>query len=313
MLLIAGYAHVPPYGPSVSDPDQKTFRPTFARTWYEAAVDATQMRRAIARTPLAPVAAFPKRLARVARHDAKVLRISARWLVTSREHHNYTYELTKLSRHHLAWFVSVVCDIPVKQVRAYVAEIESDDVLRHHIERATATAARRGLADKQSTTPDAWGGTRSSAPPAPHTWWRPASTRGWAPASWRPPCSATRRRATRAGSRRWTSTPRPATWPPQPWSEVVDLVIGDSIASIGALDRPVDLFLHDSDHSRAHEKREFDAVEPKLAPGAHPAHRQRHQHQCARRARRAHRPAVPRLPGEPANHWYPGDGIGVAW
>ena len=39
-------------------------------------MDATQLRRAIARTPLAPVAAFPKRLARVARHDAKVLRVS---------------------------------------------------------------------------------------------------------------------------------------------------------------------------------------------------------------------------------------------
>lgn len=54
-------------------------------------MDATKLRRAIARTRLASVAAFPKRLARVARHDAKVLRTSARWLLTSREHHNYTY------------------------------------------------------------------------------------------------------------------------------------------------------------------------------------------------------------------------------
>ncbi|MDI5939431.1 class I SAM-dependent methyltransferase, partial [Micromonospora sp. DH15] len=72
-------------------------------------MDATKLRRAVARTRLAPVAAFPRRLARVARYDAKVLRASARWLVTSREHHNYTYELTTLSRHHLSWFVSVVC------------------------------------------------------------------------------------------------------------------------------------------------------------------------------------------------------------
>lgn len=108
-----------------------------------------KLRRAIARTPLAPVAAFPKRLARVARHDAKVLRTSARWLVTSREHHNYTYDLTKLSRHHLAWFVSVICDRPVKQVRGWFDEVESDQPLRQHIERATAGSARRGLADRQ--------------------------------------------------------------------------------------------------------------------------------------------------------------------
>jgi hypothetical protein len=90
-------------------------------------VDATKLRRAIARTRLAPVAAFPKRLVRVARHDSKMLKVSARWLVTSREHHNYTYDLTWLSHSHLAWFVSVVCDIPIKQVRTYLREIEADE------------------------------------------------------------------------------------------------------------------------------------------------------------------------------------------
>src|SRR3712207_1159720 len=110
---------------------------------------ATNLRRAIARTPLAPVAAFPRRLARVARHDARVLRTSARWLFTSREHHNYTYDLTRLSREHLAWFVAAVCDTPVKQVRAYLDEIEGDTALRRHIERGVATSARRGLADRE--------------------------------------------------------------------------------------------------------------------------------------------------------------------
>lgn len=112
-------------------------------------MDAVKLRRAIARTRLAPVAAFPKRLVTVARHDVKVLRTSARWLLASREHHNYTYELTKLSRSHLAWFVSVVCDLPVTQVRSYLEEIESDEALRRHIAAATGSAARRGLADKQ--------------------------------------------------------------------------------------------------------------------------------------------------------------------
>ena len=37
-----------------------------------------------------------------------MLAASARWLVTSREHHNYTYDLTALNRDHLAWFVAAV-------------------------------------------------------------------------------------------------------------------------------------------------------------------------------------------------------------
>src|SRR5690606_2431381 len=110
---------------------------------------ATDLRRAVARTPLAPLAAFPKRFLRVARHDAQVIGTSLRWLFTSREHHNYTYDLTPLNREHLAWFVSLLCDVPVSRVRYWFDEIEGDDALRTRIETATAASDRRGLADKQ--------------------------------------------------------------------------------------------------------------------------------------------------------------------
>ncbi|MET8356255.1 class I SAM-dependent methyltransferase [Micromonospora sp. NPDC005171] len=277
-------------------------------------MDATQLRRAIARTPLAPVAAFPKRLARVARHDAKVLRASARWLVTSREHHNYTYELTTLSRHHLTWFVSVVCDIPVQRARGYVAEIESDDVLRHHIEQASATAARRGLADKKVRYARRVGWYAIVRATHPAHVVETGVDKGLGTCVL---ASALLRNAQEGHPGRVTSldiNPE-AGYLAQvaPWSEVVDLVIGDSIASIGALDRPVDLFLHDSDHSRAHEKREFDAVQPKLAPGAILlTDNVTSTNVLAEHAERTGRRFLA-YRESPANHWYPGDGIGVAW
>ena len=94
---------------------------------------------------------------------------------------------------------------------------------------------------------------------------------------------------------------------------VVDLVVGDSIASIGALDRPVDLFLHDSDHSVAHERREFAAVESKLAPGALLLTDNVTMTSVLAEHAETHRPAVSGLPREAGRHWFPGDGIGVAW
>ncbi|MEW2142373.1 class I SAM-dependent methyltransferase [Micromonospora vinacea] len=277
-------------------------------------MDATQLRRAIARTPLAPVAAFPKRLARVARHDARVLRASARWLVTSREHHNYTYELTTLSRHHLTWFVSVVCDIPIQQVRGYVAEIEADDVLRHHIEQATATATRRGLADKKVRYARRVGWYAIVRATHPAHVVETGVDKGLGTCVL---ASALLRNAQEGHPGRVTSldiNPEAGYLArAAPWSDVVDLVIGDSIASIGALDRPVDLFLHDSDHSRAHEKREFDAVEPKLAPGAILlTDNVTSTNVLAEHAERTGRRFLA-YRESPANHWYPGDGIGVAW
>ncbi|MCG5449850.1 MULTISPECIES: O-methyltransferase [Micromonospora] len=277
-------------------------------------MDRIKLRRAVARTPLAPIAAFPKRLRTIARHDAKVLRRSARWLLTSREHHNYTYDLTSLSRNHLAWFVSVVCDIPVKQVRAYLGEIESDDSLRQHLLAAIAASDRRGLADREIRYARRIGWYAIVRATRPTHVVETGVDKGLGSVVL---ASALLRNAQEGHPGRVTSldiNPEAGYLARvAPWSEVVDLVIGDSIASIGALDRPVDLFLHDSDHSRAHEKREFDAVEPKLAPGAILlTDNVTSTNVLAEHAERTGRRFLA-YRESPANHWYPGDGIGVAW
>ncbi|MEU8390604.1 class I SAM-dependent methyltransferase [Micromonospora sp. NPDC048842] len=277
-------------------------------------MDRIKLRRAVARTPLAPIAAFPKRLRTIARHDAKVLRRSARWLLTSREHHNYTYDLTSLSRNHLAWFVSVVCDIPVKQVRAYLGEIESDDTLRQHLLAAIAASDRRGLADKEIRYARRIGWYAIVRATRPTHVVETGVDKGLGSVVL---ASALLRNAQEGHPGRVTSldiNPEAGYLARvAPWSEVVDLVIGDSIASIGALDRPVDLFLHDSDHSRAHEKREFDAVEPKLAPGAILlTDNVTSTNVLAEHAERTGRRFLA-YRESPADHWYPGDGIGVAW
>lgn len=260
------------------------------------------------------MAAFPKRLMRVARHDARVLRVSARWLFTSREHHNYTYDLTALSREHLAWFVSVVCEVPVAQVKIYLKEIESDEPLRRHIEQTTAASARRGLADRQVRYARRIGGYAMVRAKRPAHVVETGVDKGLGTCVL---AAALLRNAAEGHPGRVTSldiNPEAGYLAKaQPWSTVVDLVIGDSIASIGALERPVDFFLHDSDHHTAHERREFDAIEPKLAPGALlltdnvTVTNVLAQH-AARTGRRflAYRET-------PARHWFPGDGIGVAW
>lgn len=260
------------------------------------------------------MAAFPKRLLRVARHDARVLKVSARWLVTSREHHNYTYDLTRLSREHLAWFVSVVCDVPVKRVKYYLAEIENDVELRRHIEQATAASARRGLADRQVRYARRIG------------WYaivralRPAHIVETGVDKGLGTCvlaSALLRNAADGDPGRVTSldiNPEAGYLArTQPWSEVVDLVIGDSIASIGALSTPVNLFLHDSDHSVGHERREFEAVESKLAPDAMLlTDNVTVTNVLAEHAERTGRRFLA-YRETPARHWYQGDGIGVSW
>ena len=98
----------------------------------------------------------------------------------------------------------------------------------------------------------------------------------------------------------------------EPWASVIDLRIGDSLATIPTLD-PIDLFLHDSNHSVEHERAEFDLVESVLADGAVLL--------SDNAAITGVLPEVAEKTGRrflyfgeaPKGHWYPGDGIGVAW
>jgi predicted O-methyltransferase YrrM len=274
----------------------------------------TDLRRAIARTRFARLAAFPTRTARVARHDARVIGASVRWLFTSREHHNYTYELTPLNRRHLAWFVAQVCDVPVASVRGWFDELEGDTALRRHIEAATAASARRGLADRTVRYARRVGWYAMVRARKPGHVVETGTDKGLGTCVL---AAALLRNAAEGQPGRVSSMDiNPDAGylvAAQPWSTVVDLVPGDSVASIRALSTPVDVFLHDSDHSAAHEQAEFEAVEPKLAPGGLLLTDNVTSTNVLCRYAEASGRRFLAFTERPARHWYAGDGIGAAW
>jgi predicted O-methyltransferase YrrM len=274
----------------------------------------TDLRRAIARTRLARLAAFPTRTARVARHDARVIGASVRWLFTSREHHNYTYDLTALNRGHLAWFVAQVCDVPVAAVRDWFAELEGDAALRRQIEAATAASARRGLADRtvRYARRIGWYAILRARKPAHVV--ETGTDKGLGTCVL---AAALLRNAAEGQPGRVSSMDiNPDAGylvAAEPWSTVVDLIPGDSVASIRALTTPVDVFLHDSDHSAAHERAEFEAVETRLAPGGLLLTDNVTSTNVLPRYAEATGRRFLAFTERPARHWYAGDGIGAAW
>ncbi|MGH3741314.1 MAG: class I SAM-dependent methyltransferase, partial [Micromonosporaceae bacterium] len=182
----------------------------------------------MARTPLARVAVFPQRLARVARHDAKVIGTSVRWLFTSREHHNYTYDLTARNQTHLAWFVSQVCDVPVADARGWLAEIAEDEALRNHIATATAAAGRGGLGDRTALYARRVGWYAMVRARRPKHVVETGVDKGLGTCVI---AAALLRNATEGHPGRVTSmdiNPEAGYLVAEPWSSVVDLVIGDS-------------------------------------------------------------------------------------
>ncbi len=109
----------------------------------------SKLSRWVASTPLATPVAFSVRSASVVRHVLGEVRRSLRWLVGTREHTNYTFELTPLNIEHLAWWVAHVTDIDVATARTYIREAQEDGELRDHVLEATRRSKRWRLADSE--------------------------------------------------------------------------------------------------------------------------------------------------------------------
>jgi predicted O-methyltransferase YrrM len=250
----------------------------------------------------------------VVRHDAEVIAASARWLVRSREHHNFTYDLTATNIDHLAWFVAAVCDTPVEAVRRYLGEIAGDETLREHIRATTEAAARRGLADREVRYGRRVGWYALVRALKPEHVVESGVDKGLGTAVL---AAALLRNAEDGRPGRVTAidiNPEAGYLVrADVWSTVVDLVFADSAATLASLDRPVDLFIHDSDHSVGHERREFTTIEHILTPNAlllsDNVTKTTVLSSYAERTGRRFLAFTER----PVRHWYPGDGIGAAW
>jgi len=267
-----------------------------------------QLRQHIASSPLASLAALPSRIATVGRYNASTLTQSVRWLVRSREHTNFTYDLEPLNREHLAWFIASVTDRPVDDVRGFMLELEHDGELRELVRDTTEMSARRGLADPVARWHKRLGWYAIIRAVQPRHVVETGTDKGLG-------SLVLASALIRNGSGRLTTIDINSSAGyliRGRYADVVDVRVGDSLPILAAVNE-VDVFLHDSLHTFDHETREYRAVAPRLADGGLVLSDNAHA-----------TPALPQWAEQtgrrfaywqerPADHWYSGGGIGVAW
>jgi len=259
-------------------------------------------------SPVARIAAFPTRAASVAKADGHFLSVSARWLLRSREHTNYTYDLTGLNRKHLTWFVANVAGIDIQAAREYVDEIADDDTLRRHIAEATRTSPRRWLADPSALLGRRIGWYALVRARKPHHVVETGTDKGLGSV-------VLAAALLRNGAGRLTTidvNPASGYLISGAYASVVDRIVGDSVGVLGSLGG-VDFFLHDSDHAAAYERRELETVADALTDDALVlSDNAELTDELAQWAERTGR-RFAFFDERPANHWFGGVGIGVAY
>jgi len=267
----------------------------------------------LAAGPAARVVALPGRLALVARHDARVVGRSLRWLATSREHTNFTYELAAHNVDQLAWFVADVAGIEHADAARYVEEIRTDDELRDAIAGRLRSSERRGLTDPVPRYARRVGWYAFVRALRPELVVETGTDKGLGTLVL---AAALRRNDSEGhGTGRVVTVdinPAAGSLICGPYDAYVERRTGDSLQVLADLGERVDLFLHDSDHSAAHEAAELLAIEPHLAPGALVLSDNAHVTNELSSWSEARGRRFLYFGEQPEAHWYPGAGIGAS-
>ncbi len=268
----------------------------------------SKLRHRIATSPIARGAAVPLRTMIVARYDARLIGRSIDWLVHSRETTNFTYDLDSLNRDQLCWFVSAVSGAEIAQVRAWIQELEEDNDLTKHLTRQLSSNPRRRICAKEPHWARRFGWYALVRAIAPDHVVETGTHLGLG-------SCAIAAALLRNGHGRLTTIdidPEAGYLIGGPWASVIDRRTGSSIDVLTEL-TDVGMFIHDSLHTYDYETRELAAVGPNLRADAIVLSDNAHESSALSDWAERNGRHYLFFKEQPLGHWWPGDGIGVAW
>ncbi|MGW5463799.1 class I SAM-dependent methyltransferase [Streptomyces sp. NPDC003996] len=268
--------------------------------------------RRIAASPLAPVAGFPFRLAEVVRYNGRIARLSASWLVRSREHVHYTYDLEPLNMEHLAWFVATATGTRVDAVRGYLKELQEDAELRRVIAEGLARSSRSSSTDKVVRYGRRIGWYAFVRALRPEFVVETGTNRGLGSAV----IAAALLRNGRGRLATVDIDDRSGELILPPYDKVVEHVVGDSLEFLAgpvAGRQPIDLFVVDTDHTPELERAELAAGTPLLAPHAVVVATKTYCWSGLPRWAEEQQREFLYFNEKPLDHWYRGVGIGASF
>jgi predicted O-methyltransferase YrrM len=236
-----------------------------------------------------------------------------RWTFSSKEYYNHSYHLTRLNHDYLASYVSVVSGQKLSLVEKYIAELETDTALRSTLEQLTLNSPARHSCDVEPRYGRRLGWYALIRATKPAVVVETGVDRGLGTAV----IAAALKRNSEEGFPgvvyATDIVPDCGHLLAEPYKSFCRILIGDSVTLLKEFRQPVDIFLHDSNHDPNYEWAEFLAIEPRLhstslvlSDNSKPSPKLR---EFAARIGKT----FLYFQDEPADHWWPGDGIGAAF
>lgn len=238
---------------------------------------------------------------------------SIRWLLTSKETTNFTYDLDDLNRRYLASLISDVLSVDYAVIAGYINELQDDTDLKTHIAEATARSSHSAIADQQVRFGRRLGWYAIVRAMKPRLIVETGVDKGLGSCVL---TAALRRNCADGIAGQYIGTdinPNAGYLFSGEYARFGRIIYGDSIESLSTLVGEVDIFINDSDHSCDYEYREYLTIANRLS--AHSLVLGDNAHCCDKLLQfslETGRRFV-FFQEKPARHWYPGAGIGISF
>lgn len=233
------------------------------------------------------------------------------WMWRDTEDSNFYYQINPLNKDQLAQTISVVTGSSYSAVIKFFDELESDDTLRLHIKEGISSALYGKDIEVDYGRRLGWYAFIREMKPkivietgVDHGVGACVIT------------SALIRNASDGFPGYYYGTeqnPEAGKLLTGKYSGFGQILYGDSIVSLGNLDQEIDIFINDSDHSADYEYLEYQTVSSKLAARSLILGDNSHVTDRLSKFSRDTDRKFLFFSEKPANHWYPGAGIGISF
>jgi predicted O-methyltransferase YrrM len=241
------------------------------------------------------------------------LRQMLRWAFDSKEHYNFTYDLTDLNRKYLVSYIAIVSGQDESAIERFFVELESDQVLRSSLERRALASPDRHNSDIEPRYGRRLGWYALVRATKPRVVLETGVDRGLGTAVI---AAALKRNAEEGCPGLVYATdimPTCGHLLETPYKDFCRILLGDSVESLKHFDQSVDIFIHDSDHRPEYEWAEFMAIQPRLHAASLVMSDNSQQTSKLREFSNCINRSFLYFQDQPKEHWWPGDGVGTAF
>lgn len=241
------------------------------------------------------------------------LRATVKWLFTSRETTNFTYDLEANNKRYLAAMIADIYAMPYEQIMGYILELESDSELQAHIRDETNKSDFAFIADSsiRYSRRVGWYAVVRALKPAVVV--ETGVDKGLGACVLTAALQRNRREGFEGRYYGTDINPRAGYLLSGSYAELGEILYGDSIESLKTLEAKIDLFINDSDHSTDYEAAEYETVADKLSERAMILSDNAHCSGSLLDFSLKRNRNYLFYQEKPDNHWYPGAGIGFSF